>query len=180
MTQLLLTVLFLGLPIALLRASDGMRREAADVSAPEEAVGNPEKAVQALSRCGHARFVRDSDRRGAPVIGVTLRGAADADLHWLAALPHLKTLEIESDWVTDRGLKAVGKARGLREVRLDCPRLTHKGLLELRSLARLRTLHFHHFPTIDDQLLLEKALPGLTILPPRCQTGYREPAALAP
>jgi len=59
----------------------------------------------------------------------------------LARLPHLRTLSIESDEITNAGLDQLTSLSGLEQLDLRCPQVTDWGITRLRTAMTALEVH---------------------------------------
>jgi beta-lactamase regulating signal transducer with metallopeptidase domain/Leucine-rich repeat (LRR) protein len=78
-----------------------------------------------------------------------------------AALPHIQTMDLSGDQVTDATLDSVILCRELQTLRLTYTAVTDEGLKKLASLKELRRLTLDSRVITDDGIAYLKALPKL-------------------
>jgi Leucine Rich repeat len=130
-----------------------------------------QRALDAITRCG-GQFQRDDKKVGQPVVAVTFASAGpwtstrfprvtDAVVKELAALKHLRELDLSWAQVTDAGLKELTSLKGLQALDLSFTEVTDAGLRELKDLENLRELRLHSLKVTDKGLEHLKSLSRL-------------------
>ena len=76
----------------------------------------------------------------------------DRDLEYIAALPNLEEVDIESQRVTDAGLAHLAGLARLRVVNLYGAQITDVGLASLTGLTEVRCLDLEYTPVTDKSL----------------------------
>lgn len=86
----------------------------------------------------------------------------DLQLDFLAYLPQLRSLELQSAVATDRTLAVISQLPNLRYLKLVGPKFTVMGLLQLRNAPKLQKLYFdrEQFTPIE-MAVLQAELPGV-------------------
>jgi hypothetical protein len=110
-----------------------------------------------------ARVVRDDNRPGKPVVGLTTltKNVTDDDLKLLAQFPELRFLHISGSQVKGPGLKQLAGLKHLSRLNLGFSDITDAGVKELAALPALRELDLMNTNLTDDGV---KALLALTEL----------------
>jgi hypothetical protein len=107
-----------------------------------------ERGVAAARRAG-ADFERDRDRPGAPVTYLSLTPKAEADIELAAAFPHLESLSVYHEGVTDAALARIGRLTQLKSLSIYNAAITDDGLSALRNLTGLKHLEISQTPVTD-------------------------------
>ena len=119
-------------------------------------------AKAAITRLG-GTFEPATGGPSSPIVKVDLHGTsvADADLAFLASLPHLTSLDLRLTKVTDGALAHVAPLHDLRFLNLFRTGVTDAGIEKLSGLVRLETLLVGGTGVTDRGLVALKSLSKL-------------------
>jgi len=88
----------------------------------------------------------------------------DACLLPLAGLPRLRSLSLQGNRITDKGLEQIGLMAGLEDLDLTATDITDRGLVHLQSLKKLKNVNLSATRATPEGLkALQKAMPTLEI-----------------
>ncbi len=110
-----------------------------------------------LSPCGYLM-----DRVNS--VSLRKRQVRDADLAYLADLPHLIYLDLSYTEVGDAGLKHLPKLSNLRSLTLRRTRVTNAGLVHVGAIPLLQELDLAHTHVTDAGMLHIRSLRALRVL----------------
>jgi hypothetical protein len=129
-----------------------------------------DQAVAAIRRM-RGKVVVDENRKGRPVVAVSLRGTNvdDVGLGLVAGFSQLEELDLLCQQrITDTGLVHLRGLTRLKKLILTSSHITDRGLEHLKGLKNLQTLHLYSSKVTAKGIFnLQKALPKVRITPRR-------------
>ncbi len=135
----------------------------------------PEQAMEEIEKCGGSVVREVGGPGGAVVVVVEVdfdgKGKVEEGLAYVAALKHVRTLDLSMSKVTDAEVGQVAGLGQMQVLNLNFTGVTDAGLEHLGGLKGLRTLFLHGTKvTVAGVKRLQVALPGCAI---QCDAGLQ-------
>ncbi|HPH14915.1 MAG TPA: hypothetical protein PLC34_14010 [Burkholderiaceae bacterium] len=127
------------------------------------------RLIFALAQSPHFRRVRERGElahlpRDLEALSLENLDVDDSTLEALPYFPRLRCLDLDGTAISDETLRWVARQSLLEELWLECTDLTDAGLLQLRTLSRLRFVSLAHVGVTGSGVAaLRSALPGLEV-----------------